>query len=311
MTDTTDGEPDQEAHAQDGVPTQQQTSSEQVRRPLGGGDPGGNVYHYTSAAGLVGIVNSRRDADVSRRLTFFASDVLGMNDISELAFGLEIVREHAERLAQGGEQQEFFESWLPILEKYLGTPTLDTLRVAPRPCVCAVSFTSGDDLLSQWVTYGSGGGFAIGLAPETLRGATYTSSNIRTAEPKTFKCSLGRVYYGEDARAQSAEIPLFTSAGAQALAAVTGLQGMVSAFQALMTRVKDPQHRPAPAVVEHASAAMAISIAAWYKHDAFKPEQEWRLLVGGEVGVISPNCSVGTTHPSSARPGYGCCPTDP
>ncbi len=163
-------------------------------------DPGGLLYHYTSSAGLAGIVDSRRDAEVSRRLTFFASDLLEMNDVSELAFGLDVVRKHVERRAAAESSPKgFFHRWLPILEKYLGAPTLERLQDAPRPCICAASFTTSSDLLSQWVTYGSGGGFAIGLSAQSLRAATYSAHSVTTGESEQFRCGLTRVYYGEDA----------------------------------------------------------------------------------------------------------------
>lgn len=245
-------------------------------------EPGGFVYHYTSAAGLAGIVDGRRDANVSRRLTFFASDVLGMNDLTELAFGLDIVRRHVVRLADGGgPQSQFFQKWLPVLEKYLAAPTLESLQQAPRACVCATSFTTSDDLLSQWVTYGSGGGFAIGLEAQTLRSGIYTGHNVRTGEPRDFQCALNRVYYGDDARARIDELPLFKELGIVGLPLATALQTLVSVVSALGDMFKDPERRPPPDVGEHASAALAIGIAAQYKHDAFKAEDEWRLLVGG------------------------------
>lgn len=243
--------------------------------------PAGLVYHYTSAAGLVGIIDSRRDAEVSRSLTFYASDVLGMNDISELAFGLEIVQGHVERLSQGSNQPAFFQQWKPILAKYLDTPTLESLRGEPRPCVCAVSFTTSDDLLSQWVTYGAGGGFAIGLDAQLLREGQHTGHNVRTREARTFKSALNRVYYGEQARSRVDQLPLFTDAGAAGLTLASVLQMLVSGASALSDWLKDPQHRVPADVAEHARAAMAITIAAQYKHQAFEAENEWRLLVGG------------------------------
>lgn len=96
---------------------------------IGVEEPAGYLYHYTSAAGLIGIVDSRRNEIASRQLTFFASDLLLMNDISELAFGLGIVREHAELIAQGEESIKAISDWLSTVDKYLKAPTLDSLRL--------------------------------------------------------------------------------------------------------------------------------------------------------------------------------------
>ncbi|MGX9214396.1 DUF2971 domain-containing protein [Mycobacteroides abscessus subsp. abscessus] len=249
---------------------------------IGVEEPAGYLYHYTSAAGLIGIVDSRRNEIASRQLTFFASDLLLMNDISELAFGLGIVREHAELIAQGEESIKAISDWLSTVDKYLKAPTLDSLRLEPRPSVCAASFTTSDDLLSQWVTYGAGGGFALGLDSRTLSKGKYTGHNVRTGESHAFRSALMRVYYGDEARSRIKEIPLFTGPGTLGLPILTILQSLVLGFEALSDWSKDPQKRKPANVVEHASTAVGIGFAAQSKHDAFAAEKEWRLLVGGE-----------------------------
>ncbi|GLE57817.1 hypothetical protein NJBCHELONAE_31260 [Mycobacteroides chelonae] len=245
-------------------------------------EPEGYLYHYTSAAGLIGIVDSRRNEVVSRKLTFFASDLLLMNDITELAFGLGIVREHVERLAQSDHSVGPISDWLSRADKYLNAPTLDALRQEPRACICAASFTTSDDLLSQWVTYGAGGGFAIGLDSRVLQRSEYIGHNVRTTESRAFQSALKRVRYGDEARDKINETPLFTAAGASALPLLTILQSVVSGLDAIADWSKDPLKRKPANVVEHAGAALAIGFATQCKHVAFAAEKEWRLLVGGD-----------------------------
>lgn len=250
--------------------------------------PDGFVYHYTSPAGLIGIVDSRKEAKVPRELTFFASDILQMNDMSELEFSLGIIQDQLKELEADDNYSAFIKQWLPIFEKYLSSPSVEALELAPRPCVCAVSFTTKDDLLSQWVTYGTGGGFAIGLDADTLRDTTYIGHNTRTGEAKTFKSQLHRMHYGDYAKSRIQQLSIFSEMGLLGLQFGSTVQTLISAYQALRGWLKDPQHRVPPAVAEHAMAAIAIGIASQYKHQAFEAESEWRLLVGaGSYGDLT------------------------
>lgn len=265
--------------------TESDTSEGQSQLITATEDPGGLLYHYTSAAGLVGIVNSRGGGDYSRQLTFYASDLLLMNDISELSFGLELVKAHAAEVAAAkdkSEQSENVQQLLDLCERYLSRPTLELLRASSRPCVCAASFTTKRDLLSQWVTYGAGGGFAIGLDLQTLQAAAYTARRTGGSDDRTFRCLLSRIAYGEDARSKIAELPFFDDDGARTLTALTGIQSIYRLFRAAVGMLKDPERQGLqPTSPEHAMAAIMIGLAAQCKDGAFDAENEWRLLAGG------------------------------
>lgn len=107
------------------------------------------VYHYTSAPGLLGILDSRK---------LWASHFHHMNDSEELALGqkvgLELVREH-------------FWEWP---DERIRSAVLLAEAVADHreeASVFLVSFSSEPDSLPQWRTYGAEGtGFALGF---TLR----------------------------------------------------------------------------------------------------------------------------------------------
>lgn len=228
--------------------------------------PQGLLYHYTSPAGLVGIVNSRKGAAASQKLTFFASDVLQMNDRSELSFGLKLLREHFSSHAPAPGQEPFRQRWDRVLTDYLSAPTVEALERMHRPCVCAVSFTTDGSLLGQWVTYGSGGGFAIGLDARTLEESTYAGYDTARGENAEFRSRLFRVRYGEHARAHLSQQPTLTSAGMAALQTIAGLQDVVAGT---------------PDISDRAMAAIAIAVACQLKDQAFSTEDEWRLLVGG------------------------------
>jgi hypothetical protein len=108
--------------------------------------PGRILYHYTSAGGLVGILE--------RRL-LFASDVWFLNDASEVRYAqgrmLERVRQYL------GPDQPWLQELIDVSEAKPGW--LDEVFVT--------SFCEEPDLLSQWRGYAAGG-FAIGFAAEAL-----------------------------------------------------------------------------------------------------------------------------------------------
>lgn len=106
-----------------------------------------HIYHYTSSAGLRGILASH---------TLWATDMAFMNDASEMLVGLELIEEIASALSSGGS-----DSCKELLRraKSHASPS-DVGSGFLVVCSCAEG-----DLLSQWRAYGeSGGGYAIGLS---------------------------------------------------------------------------------------------------------------------------------------------------
>lgn len=98
------------------------------------------IYHYTTPAGLIGIVETA---------SIWASCVTFLNDASEFKFGLDVYR-----AALGSVDATATEK--AVVETYLGT--------AVGRSVYAVCFSRVDNKLSQWRGYGSNGfGFSIGF----------------------------------------------------------------------------------------------------------------------------------------------------
>jgi hypothetical protein len=108
--------------------------------------PGRLLYHYTSAFGLLGILE---------RGCLFASDVWFLNDASEVRFAqtrmADRVREYL------GPDQPWLQELLDVSEAKPGW--LDDVFVT--------SFCEEPDLLSQWRGYAAAG-FAIGFAADRL-----------------------------------------------------------------------------------------------------------------------------------------------
>lgn len=143
----------------------------------------GLVWHYTTAEGLLGIV---------QRQELWASSVRYLNDAEELSFGRNCLHDAAEQVVQelggvsgvDGEMGGGFSlagQMVVATQKNPGTdePTVTT------PEAYAVSFCTNGDLLSQWRGYGQGSGFAIGLDPGKLPMRTQDGDRV-TFEPVVY-----------------------------------------------------------------------------------------------------------------------------
>jgi len=109
------------------------------------------LYHYTSAAGLKGIVESGE---------LWASNARYLNDSAEILLGIRhlrtILKAHKKNQNAPNEARLLDEvwQWIPLLE-----------NVSDR--AYAVCFCETDDLLGQWRGYANmGGGYSIGFNPK-------------------------------------------------------------------------------------------------------------------------------------------------
>lgn len=107
------------------------------------------LYHYTTPAGLIGIVENR---------ILWATDVFYLNDSEEFALGIQIARNY---LKSKLEDRTNNESKIGRLEWLLGQ--LKNIGPSRKTDVYVSSLSEEDDQLSQWRAYCSGGGFAIGF----------------------------------------------------------------------------------------------------------------------------------------------------
>jgi Protein of unknown function (DUF2971) len=113
------------------------------------------LYHYTTQAGLLGIL---------RNNCMWATAAQYLNDSSEYAYGLGLI---AEGLCEGSKKG--------ISEREAANLSAIAQSLSPFSGVCVVSLTSEGDLLSQWRAYaGSSGGFSLGIRSEYLREAAHS-----------------------------------------------------------------------------------------------------------------------------------------
>src|ERR1700730_15235583 len=112
--------------------------------------PSGNLYHYTTQAGFLGIVTSR---------SLWASKVHYMNDATEFVHAVGIAKSVIASRAASGSNDRI--TLLNELRKRLDSISNIHMFVA---CLSEVG-----DLLSQWRGYCSAGnGFSIGVSSERL-----------------------------------------------------------------------------------------------------------------------------------------------
>jgi hypothetical protein len=224
------------------------------------------LYHYTSAVGLMGIIHSQ---------ALWATNAEFLNDAQELQFGRPTIRDEllrrADKLNAGGEGV--------VDENYSRATVMRSAadHLAPGgayaaqqhhfvyvACFCAV-----DDLLSQWRSYGTDVGYAIGFWTEPLRRVRPAQPGARTnGAQETAK--LIQVQYGE-------------------VAALT------AAIRVLQTIAPRPVGSPGAAGYALAQTVVLPALAG-IKNAAFAAEQEWRLVIAtdqhrpsfrtGSLGVI-------------------------
>lgn len=107
----------------------------------------GILYHYTDAAGLLGILESN---------CFRGTDARFMNDPLELSHGIQILR--------GSCSGEFGQRF-PTTSRLL-METAEMRELLNEETAYLASFSTDDDQLSQWRAYASDGcGYAIGIDP--------------------------------------------------------------------------------------------------------------------------------------------------
>ena len=113
------------------------------------------LYHYTTAPGLLSMINSGH---------MWASESRYMNDPREFLQGADVILGVINRIAK---QKNAPPALLEVRQKV--QRHIDEMLVNVR--IFSVSFCRNGDLLSQWRGYGAaGGGYALGFQPRFLFG---------------------------------------------------------------------------------------------------------------------------------------------
>jgi hypothetical protein len=121
------------------------------------------LYHYTTQAGLLGIIKSRQ---------IWATHTQYLNDRREFLHAVDLVREEIQRLLDNlylssGSAASVSEEALARMQAAV------SVSMSPQNInVCVCSFSEEKDSLSQWRAYGGPSGFAVGFSSQVLRAAT-------------------------------------------------------------------------------------------------------------------------------------------
>lgn len=114
--------------------------------------PKTTLYHYTSAAGLLGIVESK---------SLWTSSIRHLSETSEYSYAGAIARDFAARSLNADADHPWRDCFLDLLEI--------SDRMLGDAMVYVASLSEAGDRLSQWRGYcPSGGGFSVGFAPELI-----------------------------------------------------------------------------------------------------------------------------------------------
>ena len=147
------------------------------------------LYHYTTQAGLLGIVGIK---------AIWATSIHYLNDHAELRYAMSLVKERIQKgIDVGGSDKKY----LSMLEEAVGVE---------KNCFVAC-FSEARDQLSQWRAYCHGGnGFCIG----------FLTQNLFSANPETF--SLVRCVYD-----RSVQIELIDDLLAGTLSILKGVESVL------------------------------------------------------------------------------------
>jgi len=218
--------------------------------------PAGCLFHYTTVAGLQGIVEAN---------CLHASAAYFLNDSSELEYG---------RMVLGGVLQQWEDNNPENRDDPSGELVRDLrLKIADEDglealihSVYLACFCQRDNVLSQWRAYGQAGGYSIGFP--VVNGSIH---NLVPESPSYTPLLTKVEYERENQAARCLEI-------LQLVLSVVD----VPALQLLGRTVKIPSHQGltlAYDFVLNVAEEMLLDEILGFKDQAFQEEDEWRLIV--------------------------------
>lgn len=206
-----------------------------------------SLFHYTTAAGLLGMITTR---------TLWATDVRFLNDAEESRYGFKAMFDAIDSLENPVREPGHWAYEMELESQrqcsaYGPADTFDVYRTALLQNlskaafgVYTACFCASDDLLSQWRGYGADHGYSVEFRAEGLAAAL---GHVRAGSAE-----LVQVRYGTDASREVIDKTL----------------SRIRAFNL--------NH---PGTRAFHMAMLAASRIASLKHPSFEEEQEWRILV--------------------------------
>ncbi|MGL6236101.1 MAG: DUF2971 domain-containing protein [Segniliparus sp.] len=214
------------------------------------------LYHYTDAAGLVGILRPEQPTETDSRppAKLWASDVRYMNDSQELKFGADIFRKRLKSVLKEPSMDADIRIVLRKLAEWFDPENLFDWGLR---CF-ATCFCRKGDLLSQWRGYGS---FAIGFNREALaNGSRYSIPEVENHGP--FATVLSEVVYGKNNATAVIDSAIRAIIQGEALIGLRRTEDSIDARYLVLDLLR---------------------VISSVKHSAFKEEREWRLFATNDV----------------------------
>jgi hypothetical protein len=208
------------------------------------------LYHYTNAAGLKGILDSK---------CLWATDLRFLNDVAEYRLTVDAVCTLADAHAQYGPRatDDAFQRGLRTISRF------------PQP-MFATSLSTKGDVLSQWRAYCPSGGYALGFDFARLQ-----------AQATKLGFEFARVDYSPITKdPETLEQVIATH---RAIHLALGMTGEPQAQPGQRFAVPG-QSSIAPERAAELIRPLAEWIdrkAPWFKHHSFEDEDEWRLVRRG------------------------------
>jgi hypothetical protein len=218
--------------------------------------PPATLYHYSAADGLLGILEARQ---------FWATNVRFMNDTSELAHGVRLVRAAFDDLEREASKAKSEAEAFEIVR----TTILDMVNDAERnTSQFAVSFCTDGNLLSQWRGYGQfGGGYAVGFITARLSDFAADILPDSPVDPMRLRVFLRQVIYDEDRQKELIR------------RWIDHLVKWAAAFPDV-TAIRHAWTSESPG---NTVARLIYEGLVSFKHPAFAEEGEWRLIQQGRI----------------------------
>jgi DUF2971 family protein len=209
------------------------------------------LYHYTTAGGLRGIVQNN---------VLWASSVYHLNDVSEVAYGCELVRDVLRRKLPEIEK-EGFPLGVAMLTEAIEAFAHPTEQF-PNTYVCC--FCQEGNVLGQWRAYGANGGYAIELC-------LLEKDLLQLAAPKGASLFFRKVIYDRDVQRNKLAF---------------ALEKYLEILRLVASRVtlEDGKalEKSGVGFVWFFTQVIAMNLLS-YKHRAFEEEAEWRAVIRVEA----------------------------
>lgn len=214
------------------------------------------IFHYTNAAGLIGIINSRG---------LWAPGSNYLNDPMEVSFAAQALDAALrERLQDGGATSDRAKAALVLLERYIDPNSPDQYREDQS---FVTSFSRSDQSLTLWRLYGGRNGFCIGFDEHQL--LRWVGQDFPTGDGKNLLPDEREEFDGVQANYQLSAGIEDVSYGELHVKPILD-EILAAPFEAHQTHLNEQVLRTAMRKLSN------------IKHPAFEDEREVRLIVRAE-----------------------------